>query len=175
MLCQWGATAGLSSSASELRHIKPVNSALAKPYDLPKEIGAVPSLFVIRGRDQGTRFELDASAMSIGRDRSNSIQLHDTEISRRHAVLRRKEQSYVLTDQRSSNGTFINGQPVTSEPSHELSSGDQVQVGQTLLLYTGFSEATPEDLSDKIRIVGRHQAGGSSHIVRSMKIGRAHV
>ncbi|MFV2067049.1 MAG: ATP-binding protein [Pirellulales bacterium] len=128
----------------------------------------MPSLFVIRGRDQGTRFELDASAMSIGRDRSNSIQLHDTEISRRHAVLRRKGQTYVLTDQRSSNGTFINGQPVTSEPSHELSSGDQVQVGQTLLLYTGFSEATPEDLSDKIRIVGRHQAGGSSHIVRSM-------
>jgi len=125
----------------------------------------VPSLFVIHGRDQGTRFELEDDVVGIGRDGSNAIQLHDTEVSRSHAVLRRHEDSYAVTDQRSSNGTFVNGQPVASQ---ELTSGDQVQVGQTLLLYTGFADSSPEDLSDKIDIVGRAHSDSNSRIVRSM-------
>ena len=125
----------------------------------------MPSLFVIHGRDQGTRFELEEDVVSIGRDGSNAIQLHDTEVSRSHAVLRRHDDSYAVTDQRSSNGTFVNGQPVASQ---ELTSGDQVQVGQTLLLYTGFADSSPEDLSDKIDIVGRAHSDSNSRIVSSM-------
>ena len=33
------------------------------------------SLFVIRGRDQGKRFEIDQSTAGLGRDISNAIQL----------------------------------------------------------------------------------------------------
>ena len=48
----------------------------------------MPSLFVIQGRDQGKRFELDGRISGIGRDTSNLIELHDTEVSRRHAEIR---------------------------------------------------------------------------------------
>jgi len=125
----------------------------------------VPSLFVIRGRDQGTRFELEDDVMSIGRDSSNSIQLHDTEVSRSHAVLRRSGRAFLLADQQSSNGTYLNGRPIKTE---ELAGGDQVQLGQTLLLYTGFADNANADLSDKVNIVGQIQEDRSSRIVRSM-------
>lgn len=93
----------------------------------------MPSLFVIRGNDQGSRFELTVPAVSIGRDSGNRIQLHDTEVSRRHAEIRRVDDRYLLVDLNSSNGTLVNGKPVRE---HFLNSGDQVQVGRTLMLFT---------------------------------------
>ena len=47
----------------------------------------MPSLFVFRGNDQGLRIELTEDMLGLGRDVANQIQLHDTEVSRRHAVL----------------------------------------------------------------------------------------
>lgn len=93
----------------------------------------MPSLFVIRGNDQGSRFELTVPVVTIGRDSGNRIQLHDTEVSRRHAEIRRVDDRYLLVDLNSSNGTLVNGKAVRE---HILNSGDQVQVGRTLMLFT---------------------------------------
>lgn len=125
----------------------------------------MPSLFVIRGNDQGVRFELDEPALGVGRDPSNRIQLHDTEVSRRHAEVRRNGKTYILSDLGSSNGTFVNGAKVTE---HELASGDQVQVGSTLMLYTGSVEESSGDLAASIDLSSAQHSGDSSRIVRSM-------
>ncbi len=90
----------------------------------------MPSLFVIQGRDQGTRFELDRDTVSLGREVTNTVQVHDTEVSRRHAEIRREGQDYSLIDLGSSNGCFVNGQRVQH---CELSSGDRIQIGRTLM------------------------------------------
>jgi signal transduction histidine kinase/pSer/pThr/pTyr-binding forkhead associated (FHA) protein len=113
----------------------------------------VPSLFVIQGRDQGRRFRLEEPAVTLGRDSTHAVQLHDTEVSRDHAELFRRGENYLVRDLGSSNGTFVNGQPVRE---CELTSGDQLQLGRTLLLYTGLVEGRAEDLSDKISILSRH-------------------
>ena len=76
----------------------------------------VPTLFVIRGADQGTRFELTESRTRLGRDASNALQLHDTEVSRLHAEIRRVDDDYVIADLGSSNGTFVNGQRIRNIP-----------------------------------------------------------
>jgi signal transduction histidine kinase len=125
----------------------------------------VPSLFVIQGRDQGTRYQLDGSAVTLGRGTSNAVQLHDTEVSREHAEFRRQGDAFVIRDLDSSNGTFVNGRPVHE---HELASGDQLQLGRTLLLYTGVTEGRVEDLADKINIVSRQEDGDASRIVHTM-------
>lgn len=125
----------------------------------------MPSLFVIRGNDQGARFELDVDTVTIGRERSNTIQLHDTEISRRHAEVRREGNSGVLVDLSSSNGTYVNGHKVTQAT---LASGDHVQLGGTLMLYTAASEDSVRDLSDRVNITARALASDSSRIVRSI-------
>lgn len=125
---------------------------------------AVPSLFVIRGNDQGVRFELDADALLVGRDPSNPVQLHDTEVSRRHAELRREGRAYLLVDLSSSNGTFINGERIDRRT---LSSGDQVQIGSTLLLYTGATDDSTVSLTRTISF-DSPPTSDSSRIVRSM-------
>jgi len=124
----------------------------------------VPSLFVFRGNDQGVRFELNEETLGLGRDASNAIQLHDTEVSRRHALLRRSEAGYTLTDLGSSNGSFVNGQRFET---HELASGDEVTLGSTQMLYTG-GGGSSSDLAEKIDIIARHQPDDKSRIVRTI-------
>ncbi|MEX2560863.1 MAG: ATP-binding protein [Pirellulales bacterium] len=125
----------------------------------------MPSLFVFRGNNQGMRFELEAEALSLGRDVANDIQLHDTEVSRRHAELAKNGKTYGLKDLDSSNGTFVNGKRVGQ---HELANGDEVQVGGTLMLYTCLGDESSGDLADKIDIITRPPSGDESRIVKAM-------
>lgn len=125
----------------------------------------MPSLFVIRGNDQGTRFELEGETVGLGRDSGNTVQLHDTEVSRHHAELTHTESTYVLVDLGSSNGTFVNGKRTQQ---HRLATGDQVQMGSTLMLFTGPPEESLEDVTGKVDITARVAADEPSRIVRSV-------
>ena len=125
------------------------------------------SLFVIQGRDQGTRFELDSDSATfpLGREAGNRIQLHDTEVSRHHAEIRRAGEEFVLSDLGSSNGTFVNNQRVERR---ELASGDQVQIGRTIMLFTGPSEAPSSSLGAKIDIFSAGSQSDPSRIVHTV-------
>lgn len=90
------------------------------------------SLLVIQGVDQGTRFEIESGRIRIGRGAQNEIRILDTEVSRRHATLACQKDRYILQDDNSSNGSFVNGQAVRSQV---LRNGDQVQIGRTILLF----------------------------------------
>jgi signal transduction histidine kinase len=125
----------------------------------------VPSLFVIQGRDQGTRYELSESIHTLGRTQSNTIRLHDTEVSRNHAELILRGEQYYVRDTGSSNGTFVNGRMVDEEL---LKSGDQLQLGRSVLLYTGFAEELPDDIADQIDIVPVASSARDSRIVASL-------
>ena len=93
----------------------------------------MPRLSVIKGADQGKLFELTADPLTVGRDSTNRIRLLDTEISRRHAEFARSPDGYRVRDLGSVNGTFVNGQSIRDVL---LRPGDQVQVGQTVLLFS---------------------------------------
>jgi two-component system, NtrC family, sensor kinase len=125
----------------------------------------VPTLFVIRGVDQGSRFDLSEPIIRLGRDPASTIPLHDTEVSRHHAEIRRANDEYAISDLNSSNGTFVNGQRVHH---HQLVSGDQLQLGSTLMLYTGPAEETQEDLADAVSIASPAEVTDRSRIVHSV-------
>jgi signal transduction histidine kinase len=113
----------------------------------------VASLTVIRGVDEGKQFVLNVAVMSIGRDSSNLIRLHDTEISRRHAELRKVRDGYVLVDLDSSNGTSINLRAIREAP---LRSGDHIQIGKSVLVYHGGSAAEPSsNASSSVSMIAR--------------------
>ncbi|MEO0529138.1 MAG: ATP-binding protein [Planctomycetota bacterium] len=124
----------------------------------------MPSLFVIQGRDQGQRFTLDEPLVGVGRVGGNAIQVHDTEVSRKHAVFEQAGDEFVLRDLNSSNGTFVNGTRVRER---RLKSGDQVQMGRTLLLYTGAAESL-SDAADDVSIVGTSGYDDGSRILHSI-------
>ncbi|GIW96125.1 MAG: peptide-binding protein [Pirellulaceae bacterium] len=125
------------------------------------------SLFVIRGRDQGKRFELDRDCITIGRDSSNSVQLHDSEVSRRHAEIHCQEGHYWIVDLGSSNGTFVNGQRVERQL---LKSGDRLQIGRTLIVYTAPEQPASAIATTAVDIVSQadHAALSQSRIVSTL-------
>jgi signal transduction histidine kinase len=116
------------------------------------------TLFVLQGRDQGRRYDLADPAQTIGRDSTSRVQLSDSEVSRRHAEIRKDEQGYLLVDLASSNGTFLNGEQVSER---RLANGDRVQLGRTLFLFTDADDRSPAAIAHDIDIVAPGQIEGS--------------
>ena len=115
-----------------------------------------PHLLVLAGPLKGQTFELSDGELTLGREDSNSLCLKDPRVSRRHAIIESRGQPYTLVDLDSSNGTFVNGLPVTQ---HSLEHGDQIEIGGTLLLFALHEEEEPPNPllmdSDPKTIVGR--------------------
>lgn len=71
---------------------------------------------------------------SIGRSPSNQIVLDDTRVSRRHAVVHRRDRhEYWLIDLGSGNGSFVNGLRIAMPTL--LANGDRVRIGETVLTF----------------------------------------
>lgn len=122
-------------------------------------------LFVIRGRDQGQRYELDSAVIDMGRDPKNGIQLRDSEVSRHHAEVVQTDDVFELVDLSSSNGTFVNDLRIDK---HTLQSGDRVQVGGTLMVFTGNEDWSSIDLAEEVDIIDHGQAPVGSRIISAI-------
>lgn len=128
------------------------------------------SLFVIRGRDQGRHFNLPRGPQTIGRDPKAGIQLLDSEVSREHAVISSEDGlQYQIRDLDSSNGTEVNGAEVAEQV---LRSGDRIQIGQTLMIFTGSSQPTSLQAAHSVDIVQRAAASEPSKIVSSADLSK---
>lgn len=84
----------------------------------------------------------------IGRSPSADLVLEDPESSVQHAVVTARAGRFYIRDLGSSNGTQLNGQPVTESP---LGPGDEVQIGQTCLRV----QSDVLDLDDQGLLLGR--------------------
>jgi signal transduction histidine kinase len=127
----------------------------------------VPRLIVIKGADEGKQFELQGDVLAAGRDAVNPVRLHDTEVSRRHAEFRQVNGGYSVVDVGSANGTFVNNQPVKEAV---LQSGDQVRIGQTLLVYSAGRNDTASggDLADRISMIARQEMELPSSVIKTI-------
>ncbi len=79
----------------------------------------------------GTRVAIGPEPVVIGRLPECAVVLADPNVSRRHAEVRRVDDSVVVTDLGSTNGTRVNGIPVREQV---LASGDEITVGSTTLV-----------------------------------------
>lgn len=126
-------------------------------------------LLVIKGADEGKQFELAGEVVSVGRDATNRVRLHDTEVSRRHAEFRPDGDGCVLVDIGSANGTFVNNERITEV---RLKPGDHVAFGQTMLVYSTSNQSAPvstsDDLAEKISLITRPDMELSSAIIKSI-------
>lgn len=77
---------------------------------------------------------------TIGWDAGNAVCIESHYVSKHHAVVRLTPQGFLLTDLGSSNGTFMNGQPVTTAL---LRNGDTVDFGRERLTFAGGPPVRP--------------------------------
>jgi len=78
-------------------------------------------------------FPLDSNLMRIGRGLDNDIVLEDPRISRQHAQIVFKSRRFLIADQGSTNGTYVNGTPVSTQ--QVLRDGDIVSLGGLELVF----------------------------------------
>jgi len=72
--------------------------------------------------------------ISIGRDEKNSVVIKDDPlVSRRHALIEKEEGTYYLMDKGSTNGTYLNNNPIPKCERVKIKSGDVIMVGKTKL------------------------------------------
>ena len=105
----------------------------------------MPSIIILKGLDEGRRFELLTPLSAIGRDQACFIRLQDTEISRRHAEVYKSADGFRFRDLGSANGCFVNCKSVRDVL---LKPGDQIQVGQTVLLFAPLAGEIGAEVAD---------------------------
>ncbi|MBI4866520.1 MAG: sigma 54-dependent Fis family transcriptional regulator [Candidatus Wallbacteria bacterium] len=85
---------------------------------------------VLAGADCGRRFDLPAATLRLGSGPENDVVLTDRTVSRHHARLVREGADWLIVDQQSSNGTFVDGVRIRES---YVRSGSQVRLGETVL------------------------------------------
>jgi hypothetical protein len=99
-----------------------------------EDLGMQGPALVVRsgGGRAGEHFVPQEGSTTIGRSPDCDIFLDDVTVSRNHATLRRDDSGFVIEDQGSLNGTFVNRRRIESAP---LADGDEVQVGKYRLTF----------------------------------------
>jgi pSer/pThr/pTyr-binding forkhead associated (FHA) protein len=76
--------------------------------------------------------QLTRAITHIGRGFAATIQLEDQSVSRRHAIVTQRRGTVRILDDRSSNGTFVNGRRIAEA---ELRDGDVIVLGRVVLVF----------------------------------------
>ena len=74
--------------------------------------------------------------VQLGREKSNAIVVADQKVSRHHASLIPIDDTFIINDQGSANGTYING-VLIAQPTR-LKDEDRISVGDTTFLFKLF-------------------------------------
>jgi two-component system, NtrC family, response regulator HydG len=89
-------------------------------------------LLAISGPRVCERFSLGAGEVRIGRSPNSPICLDEPGVAWEHCVVQLSRERYRIVDRRSGTGTFVNGRRISE---HVLVPGDQVSIGESVLLY----------------------------------------
>jgi len=102
--------------------------------DAPAPLAPRAPALVVRagGGRAGESFRPAGARTRIGRSPDCEIFLDDVTVSRNHAVLIDEGGQFVIEDQGSLNGTFVNRKRIDRAPLHE---GDELQVGKYRLTF----------------------------------------
>jgi two-component system, cell cycle response regulator len=104
-------------------------------------------LIMISGRQVGKQFKLVGELLWIGRHLQNEIIVDDEGVSRKHAFIERRGGTFLLRDNESTNGVFVNNNKVMQ---HELKEGDRIRVGSGAILKFSFQDEIEEQANEQL-------------------------
>ena len=116
----------------------------------------MPQVVLTYSTDEGSReIALEEGKVSFGRGSEADYRLDDDGLSRLHATVHREGDNVWILDEHSTNGSFVNGEKVSSNGT-VLSNGDKIKIGnQTTLTIKIFSKqaSQPTNSNEKAKTV----------------------
>ncbi|HCE44498.1 MAG TPA: hypothetical protein DET40_13205 [Lentisphaeria bacterium] len=110
----------LDEVKNRIRHI----DSLLESFDQPPA-GEELLLIVVKGKPHAW-FTLESDLISIGRAEASDIVLQSSKVSRNHCHISRNNNSWLMVDDDSRNGLFVNGRKMKKR---FLCEGDIVRIG----------------------------------------------
>lgn len=108
----------------------------------------MPKILVKSGDNKGKVYQVREEAVTIGRDAGQTITFSDKRVSREHAVIEFKDGKYLIRDNHSTNGTLVNGAPISEKI---LEFGDEIRIGHNILAFLSLS--APESIEEESSLV----------------------
>jgi Nif-specific regulatory protein len=91
-----------------------------------------PRLAAITGKLKDTVISMNEGPVLIGRQVAATLRIRNSAVSRRHALIEKEGDRFVIADLDSRNGTFVNDVPIKR---CELQHGDRVRIGESLFFF----------------------------------------
>mgnify|MGYP000991955945 FL=1 len=92
--------------------------------------GAKPAAYLMVNKQ---KIELVAK-ITIGRESDNTVIVDNKLASRHHAVIQKIRDAYFIRDEKSTNGTFVNGRKIPEGKYFRLYLGDKITIGTATLV-----------------------------------------
>jgi hypothetical protein len=106
---------------------------LAPQELLDDHLGSETGCYIeVQGPGERLQIPLGSGVTHIGRGLAADLRLDEDSVSRRHAILVYRRSGSRILDDRSSNGTLLNGRRVTQADLHD---GDVLVLGRVVLRY----------------------------------------
>ena len=86
----------------------------------------------------GVDFKIIEGRNTIGKAASNDITIFDNLISSLQGIILCRNDKFILTDEVSTNGTFLNGKELVPRDAYEINDGDEIVENTTLTFRTAF-------------------------------------
>jgi pSer/pThr/pTyr-binding forkhead associated (FHA) protein len=144
---------GASQRLSDTMHGTPVGEL--QRQNTPPSPSAAPlaSLLFRSGNMKGQRLPIKVPVVNIGRGDYNDVVIPDPSVSTMHAKLQRREAVWILTDLGSTNGTFVEGEPLKGEL--PLGPGTTIRFGDILALFEPLDDKIPATRGAGTRVMGK--------------------
>ncbi len=133
------------------------------PADPPASHERRPALVFMRGEQLAAPIPLERDEVTLGRALEADVRVNDARASRLHARIRAEHDPetnatrYRLTDLGSTNGTLLNGQPVSDA---FLQHGDKLNIGEHLIRFDLLDDFDREFQRQLYRLIAHDELTG---------------
>ena len=111
------------------------------------------NLLITAGPQAGKYFPLANRPLAVGRDPARDIQILDPKVSRKHFIVRRAGDDYVLVPFKSVNAVLVNGEEIASEVI--LRDRDKIEIGDTTLRFRVNDDPDRTNALDQFKVADR--------------------
>ncbi|MEJ2726863.1 MAG: FHA domain-containing protein, partial [Deltaproteobacteria bacterium] len=124
-------------------------------------------LYVLSGPQKGLSYDLKEGPTYIGRSPDNDIQIEDRTVSRKHLKILQAGNKYYITDLKSRNGTFFNGNYLAPGIELQIKEGVPIAIGMSVIC---LGEACKEQMLSFLDSIGlTKETGEESGIFKEHK------